>query len=66
VRIAVFVGERAAFLVNAAVDHAAQMLGEVAEEVRVDVADGAIESILMRAAGACGKQGGGTARQNAG
>ena len=41
--IAVFIGEGAAFLVDAAVDHAAEMFGEVAEEVRVHLTDSAID-----------------------
>jgi len=40
--VAVFVGKRAAFLVNPAVNAASQMLGEIAEQVGVHLADLAV------------------------
>src|SRR5262249_45366789 len=40
---AIFVRKRAAFLVNAAVNHAAEVLGEVAEQMRMHFANGAID-----------------------
>src|SRR5262245_17922131 len=40
---AFFVRERTAFFVNAAVDHAPQVLGEVAEQMRMHFADRAID-----------------------
>ena len=57
----VLVGERAALLEDAAVDHAAEMLGEVAEQQRIDRADDAIGVELDAGdggAGGCAMTGG--------
>ena len=54
--------ERAAFLEDAAVDAAAEVLGEVAEDVRVDLADHAVGIDLDARGGGGGARGLGSQR----